>query len=452
MDAAKNAYLTDVSAGGAMGRLLRSYWIPVLYSHELPDRDGAPVRIRLLGESLVAFRDTQGRVGLLDHHCPHRRASLFYGRNEAGGLRCVYHGWKFDVEGQCLDMPNEPAGCPLQGKVRAIAYACQEANGIIWTFMGEQRHGKPLPPLPTMGWASAPVERRTTLKYLRRCNWVQAMEGDFDSSHLGFLHRKLETGSGEPGTANIPGQDALRPIVIADRRPRLEVEDTAVGVMYGAGRETGGADQYWRVTQFQLPFYTSVPAYGGLNRLKIWVPMDNEHTMIWEANWSPDRDLDLEERSGHKGRVGPSGFLPDTDDWFGRGNFAARSENDYFIDRSRQKTHNFTGMEDETPIQDAAMQESMGAIVDRTREHLSASDAAIIRLRRRLMLAAESLDKEAALPPGVDDPGLYNSHGDQMLVENGKCWKQSYAARMAGHYDGVPDCPPATRGVGEGLR
>src|SRR4051794_22734459 len=137
MDAATNAYLTNVHAGSAMGRLLRSYWIPVLYSHELPQPDGPPIRICLLGESLVAFRDTQGRVGLLDHRCPHRLASLFYGRNEAGGLRCVYHGWKFDADGRCIDMPNAPDDCPLQRKVRATAYPCREANGIIWTFMGE---------------------------------------------------------------------------------------------------------------------------------------------------------------------------------------------------------------------------------------------------------------------------------------------------------------------------
>ena len=431
IDAAGNLYLTNIEAGSPMGRLLRSYWIPILYSHELPNRDGPPVRVRLLGESLVAFRDTQGRVGLLDHHCPHRRASLFYGRNEEGGLRCAYHGWKFDVAGQCLDIPSEPSECSLARKVRAIAYSCSEANGIIWAYLGERQEAGNLPPLPALGWASAPVQRKTTLKYLRRCNWVQAMEGDFDTGHLGFLHSQL-------GAEVVPADDALRPLVTSDRRPLLQVEDTAVGVMYGPCREAGSADLYWRVSQFQLPFYTSVPAYGGLNRLKIWVPMDNAHTMVWEANWSPDRDLDAEERRGHKGRVGPSGFLPDTDGWHGRGNFAARAENDYLVDRERQKTHNFTGMEDETPVQDAAMQESMGAIVDRSLEHLCASDAAIIRMRRRLMSAAKELDEGATIPPGVDDPGLYETHGEQMLVGEGGCWKQAFAARMAVNYEPSP--------------
>src|SRR5688572_16237784 len=136
LSAEKNEYLTRVGPGTPMGSLLRSYWVPLLYSHELPDRDGAPMRIRLLGESLVAFRDSSGRVGLLDHHCPHRLASLFYGRNEGGGLRCIYHGWQFDVDGRCIDLPNEPGDCPLLGKVKARAYPCREENGIVWTWMG----------------------------------------------------------------------------------------------------------------------------------------------------------------------------------------------------------------------------------------------------------------------------------------------------------------------------
>ena len=430
IDAATNLELTNVEAGSPMGGLLRAYWLPFLYSHELADRDGPQVRVRLLGENLIAFRDTDGRVGLLDHHCPHRGASLFYGRNEEGGLRCAYHGWKFDVAGKCLDMPNEPGDCAMQRKVRAIAYPCREANGIVWAYLGEKDGAGELPPLPSLGWAKAPVERKTCLKYIRNCNWVQAMEGDFDSSHLGFLHSKLDPEDAPPPASD----DRLRPLVSGNRRPQLQVEETAAGVMYGACRKGGADEAYWRVTQFQMPFYTSVPTYGGLNRLKIWVPIDNAHTMVWEANWSADRDLDAAERLGHKGRVGASGFLPDTDGWYGRGNFAARAENDYLLNRERQKTHNFTGMEDETPVQDAAMQESMGAIVDRSREHLGASDAAIIRMRRRLLSAARSLADGGGAPPGVADPDLYKSHGEQMLVANGDCWKQAFAAMMADRY------------------
>ena len=181
---------------------------------------------------------------------------------------------------------------------------------------------------------------------------------------------------------------------------------------------------------------------AGLNRLKIWVPMDAEHTMIWEANWTPEGDLDADERLGWKGRVGPSGFLAETDGWYGRGNFAARAENDYLIDRERQRTHNFTGMEDETPVQDAAMQESMGAIVDRSAEHLCASDVAIVRMRRRLMLAAEALATKGTPPPGARDPQLYRGHGEQMLLKAGDDWKPAYEALMAERYARL-HAPPA---------
>ena len=426
----QNEFLTRVGSDTPMGALLRSYWLPLLYSHELAECDGPPMRIRLLGESLVAFRDSSGRVGLLDHQCPHRLASLFYGRNEEGGLRCAYHGWQFDIEGRCLDIPNEPGDCPLLNKVRARAYPCVEMAGIIWTYMGD---GTP-PTLPDLGWAKVRPESKTALKYIRHCNWVQAMEGDFDSSHLGFLHRNFSRDPRTDRFAKQENADTLRGIVALDQKPSLDVVDTPVGVMYSACRETPNDGNYWRVTQFQLPFYTSVPAYNGLNRLKIWVPMDDTHTMVWEANWSPDRVLDADMRQGAAGRVGPSGFLPDDDGWYGRGRFAARAENNYLIDRERQRHVNFSGLEDGTPAQDAAMQESMGAVVDRSREHLSASDAAIIRMRRRLMQAARALQSHGTIPPGIADPGLYRAHGDQFLSIGEGDWKDGYMRLMEEQY------------------
>ena len=426
----QNTYLTRIGPGTPMGSMLRAYWQPLLYSHELAERGGPPLRVRLLGESLVAFRDSDGRVGLLDHQCPHRLASLFYGRNEAGGLRCAYHGWQFDIDGRCIDIPNEPGECPLLNKVRVRAYPCREQAGVIWAYMGP---GEP-PPLPDLGWAMAPPERKTTLKYMRHCNWVQAMEGDFDSSHLGFLHRDFTRDPKSDRFAPRANSDALRGIVALDRQPVLEVADTPVGVFYGALRETPQDGNYWRVTQFQLPYYTSVPAYNGLNRLKIWVPMDDTHTTVWEANWSPDKDLDAETRIGMGGRVGPSGFLPDDDGWHGRGRFAARAENDYLIDRQRQHGINYSGMEDGTPVQDAAMQESMGAIVDRSREHLSASDAAIIRMRRSLMMAARELAEQGTTPPGAAEPALYRAHGDQFLVGKTENWQEAYQRQMDAQY------------------
>jgi phenylpropionate dioxygenase-like ring-hydroxylating dioxygenase large terminal subunit len=415
-----------------MGNLLRQYWIPVLQSADLPENDGAPLRVRLLCENLVAFRNTDGQVGLVDHVCPHRCASLFFGRNEENGLRCLYHGWKFDIHGRCVDTPNELPGSKLKEQVRVTAYPCVERNGIIWTYMGPGRDNPP--PLPQLGWAMAEPKRRGALRYQRVCNWLQAMEGDFDSSHLSFLHLAFDPklqGTAENKKAGI---EYYRNIARMDKQPLLEVKDTDVGVMYGARREAEDGKFYWRVTQFLLPFYTSVPAFGGKKRDKVWVPLDDEHTMVWEPFWSDTRDLSEDEQRGWKDRVPPSGFLPDNDDWLGRNRFAANSGNDYLLDRDKQKNFNFSGLENVTPIQDGAMQESMGAICDRTREHLGAADAAIVCLRRKLLNAARELEREHKAPPGVENPALYHKHGDQMLLEEKDSWSEHYTAKMKADY------------------
>jgi len=414
-----------------MGKLMRQYWIPVLQSSDLPEKDGAPLRVRLLGESLVAFRNTEGQIGLVDHVCPHRCASLFYGRNEENGLRCLYHGWKFDVRGRCVDIPNEPPGGKFNEQIRITAYPCVEKNGIVWTYLGPDRD--PPPPLPDLGWAMVEPKRRGALRYQRACNWLQAMEGDFDSSHLSFLHLAFDPkiqGTAENQQAGI---DYYRNIARMDKQPLLDVQDTDVGVMYGARRNSGEGKFYWRVTQFMLPFYTSVPGFGGKNRDKVWVPLDDEHTMVWEPHWSATRELSAEEQKGWKDRVGPSGMLPDTRDWLGRARFAANAGNDYLLDRGRQKKFNFSGLENVTPIQDGAMQESMGAICDRSKEHLGASDAAIVRMRRRLLNAARDMEKNK-LPPGTENPGLYHKHGDQLLLEAGAHWIEHYLAKMKQDY------------------
>ena len=414
-----------------MGNLMRQYWIPVLQSTDLPEKDGAPLRVRLLCENLVAFRNTDGQIGLIDHVCPHRCASLFFGRNEESGLRCLYHGWKFDVKGWCVDIPNEPPGSKFNEQIRVTAYPCVEKNGIVWTYMGPNRDNPP--PLPELGWAMVEPTRRGALRYQRACNWLQAMEGDFDSSHLSFLHLAFDPklqGTAENKQAGI---DYYRNIARMDQQPLLDVQETDVGVMYGARRNSDDGKFYWRVTQFMLPFYTSVPGFGGKNRDKAWVPLDDEHTLVWEPHWSSTRELTEEEQKGWRDRVPPSGFLPDTGGWLGRARFAANAGNDYLLDRERQKKFNFSGMENVTPIQDGAMQESMGAVCDRTREHLGASDAAIVRMRRRLFNAAGELEKNK-IPPGVQNPALYHKHGDQMLLTAADSWVENYEARMRAGY------------------
>jgi phenylpropionate dioxygenase-like ring-hydroxylating dioxygenase large terminal subunit len=428
----ENQSLTRVGPGTLMGNLMRQYWIPALHSADLPAKDGAPLRVRLLCENLVAFRNTGGRIGLIDHVCPHRCASLFFGRNEENGLRCLYHGWKFDVDGRCVEVPNEPPGSKFNEQIRAAAYPCIEKNGIVWTYMGPDRDNPP--PLPEPGWAMVEPGRRGALRYQRACNWLQAMEGDFDSSHLSFLHLAFDPKLQGAAESKKAGIDYYRNIARMDKQPLLEVRDTDVGVMYGARRDSGAGKFYWRVTQFMLPFYTSVPGFGGKNRDKVWVPLDDEHTMVWEPHWSSTRALSEEEQKGWKDRVPPSGFLADTDDWLGRARFAANAGNDYLLDRERQKNLNFSGMENVTPIQDGAMQESMGPICDRRREHLGASDAAIVHMRRRLLNAAKTLHEKSLAPPGVEDPAFYHKHGDQMLLGENDSWTEHYAAKMKQDY------------------
>ena len=431
MTNADNQFLTRIGPGTPMGDLLRQYWVPALQSTDLPAPDGAPLRVRLLGENLVAFRNTEGRVGLLNHVCPHRCASLFFARNEENGLRCLYHGWKFDIEGRCVDIPNEPPGSKLTEQIRVTGYPCVEKKGIVWAYLGPNRDNPP--PLPELGWALVEPMRRGALRYQRACNWLQAMEGDFDSSHLSFLHLALDPKS--QGTAENPqaGIDYYRNLARMDKQPLLEVQDTDVGVVYGARRDAEPGKFYWRVTQFMLPFYTSVPGFGGKNRDKVWVPLDDEHTMVWEPHWSSIRELSAEEQKGWNNRVGPSGFLPDTDDWLGKFRFAANAGNNFLLDRERQKKINFSGLENVAPIQDAAMQESMGAICDRTKEHLGASDVAIVRLRRRLINAAKAL-AENKIPHGVQNPEFYRKHGDQLLLGENDSWVEHYLVKMKQDY------------------
>src|SRR5215211_7518290 len=234
-----NELLTQVGHGTPMGDVLRSYWLPVLFSDEL-EADGAPQRVRLLGEDLVAFRDTSGQPGLVVENCPHRGASLFFGRNEEEGLRCVYHGWKFNTDGTCVDMPNEPPESNFKHKVRVTAYPCVERGGIIWTYMG----GKDTPPpMPNIEPNMLPDGEYNIQIYQRECNWMQALEGDIDTCHTGFLHL------GSPNAEDAPPGTWAR-YALSDRAPRYEVVTTEGGVMYAAYRPAEMDSLYYRIAQF----------------------------------------------------------------------------------------------------------------------------------------------------------------------------------------------------------
>jgi phenylpropionate dioxygenase-like ring-hydroxylating dioxygenase large terminal subunit len=409
-----NVLLTRVGPGTAMGALMRRYWLPLCESAELGPPDGAPRRMRRLGEDLVAFRDSGGRPALLAEACPHRRASLFLGRNEENGLRCVYHGWKFDADGGCVDMPTEPASSKLRERVRAVAYPCRERNGIVWTRLSAA--GEPARELPSLGWAEASPERRSVLTYQRACNWLQALEGDVDTAHLAWLHARFGP-EGEREVAFHEG-DRLRDGVVRDPQPALEVAESEAGVTIAARRDHDASHHYWRVSHFLMPIYTSVPSIGEEHRAKAWVPLDDAHTEVWEFTWGP-----LPRVSAAAKRIPASGLLAESAEPLSRGRFAANRSNDYLLDRERQRRENFSGIEESPPLQDAAVQESMGAIVDRSLEHLGATDVGIVRVRRRLLDAAIRLRDRGDPPPGSADPDAYRLHGSQFVIPRDADWR-----------------------------
>src|SRR5690349_3642880 len=338
LSTADNELICRTGPGTPMGELMRQYWVPAMLSSELPQPDSDPVRVLLLGERLIAFRDTNNTVGLLQHNCPHRGASLFFGRNEEAGLRCVYHGWKFATDGTCLDMPNEPAESDFKHKVKAVSYPCLERNGIVWTYMGPRQTP---PPLPELGWALVSAEARQSLRYARACNWLQALEGDIDSSHVNYLHRTFnqQPGGGIPRSFAQTADDVRNfDLLRSHGTPKLQVLETDVGVTYGAMRPAPDNNEFWRITQFLMPFYTSIPGTSSMGSAKIWVPLDDEHTMIWEPSWSlTGTPLAEADRNGRAGRVPKAGFLSETTQPLSRWVFGDNANNDYGIDRQRQK-------------------------------------------------------------------------------------------------------------------
>jgi phthalate 4,5-dioxygenase len=401
-----NELLCRVGPGTLMGDLMRQYWVPAALSNELPACDGAPRRIRLLAEDLIAFRTSSGAVGLVRNSCPHRGASLFYGRNEDEGLRCVYHGWKFDVAGRCVDMPNEPAESNFRGKVRAVAYPCVERAGLVWAYLGPRETPPPLPDLePTL------LPDSSVQIYQRECNWVQALEGDIDTCHTVFLHLgHVRADEVRPGT--------WARYALGDRAPRYRVADEDFGVMYGAYRPAEGDTDYWRIANFLFPFYAMVPTgvLGLEVRVRAWVPMDDEHTLAISIARSPQGT-----RTAGRQVVRPPETLPHTTDWYGRFRCVANQRNDYLIDRAAQRTTSYTGI-DSIFIQDQAVTETMGPIYDRTNEHLGTSDQMIIRTRTRLIDAARALRDTGKVPPGVDDPGVYAVRSGGVLLPRGADW------------------------------
>ena len=376
----ENELATRVSPGTPMGNVLRRYWIPACLSRELPEPDCPPVRVPLMGEKLVAFRDTQGRVGLVDEFCPHRRASLWFGRNEESGLRCVYHGWKFDVEGNCLEQMNEPE--PFCHKVRLTAYPAVEMGGLIWAYMGP-RDKMPAP--PAFEWTQVPETHRHVSKVWEECNWLQALEGGIDTSHAPIMHRLLTDKSTRGGLK--PSNPFVR-----GKAPNLRVDITDYGYLYAGVRPLGDSEIHVRTYHFIMPFHQIRPARSesGLptDAGHIWVPIDDHSCMVY--NWiysTTDADLTAEDRLERGLGNGPLHVDPKTFRSF------QNRTNNYGLDRAVQKTESYTGI-DGINQQDRALQESMGPIVDRSREHLGPADKAIIQARKLLREAVRAVEDD----------------------------------------------------------
>ncbi len=384
----ENEFITRIGPGTPMGDFFRRFWLPALLPEEVPEPDCPPVRLRLLGEDLVAFRDTNNQVGILGAYCSHRRAPLFFGRNEEGGIRCVYHGWKFDVLGNCVDMPSEPPESNFKRKIRHPAYPAREWGGVIWVYMGLRDK---MPELPQLEWARVPPEHRRLLKTLQQCNWLQAFEGDIDTAHISFLHR---------GQADGQNLRVTRPEGRGDGAPRLGVKETDYGFCYFGRRTLPSGQYYWRVTQWLLPTYSLIPAYEWPRSGKVWVPVDDHHTFMFSYMYDPYQPLSPEARAYGTKSTRQRFKLPDgtiIDTWVPECN----KDNDYLIDRKMQRTLNYTGIRG-IQDQDRAMTEGMGYVVDRSQEHLGTSDIAIIAARRRLLRCARDLQR------GIEPVAPYN--------------------------------------------
>ena len=384
-----NELLTQTGAEAPMGQMFRQYWIPALLASELPENDSPPVRAKLLGERLIAFRDSKGRYGLMDEFCAHRGVSLWFGRNEEGGLRCPYHGWKYDHTGQCVEVPSEAVDSGFCEKIKLRAYPLVKVGDVLWTHMGDPASR---PPLPAWEFCNVPDAQTFSSKRWQESNWLQAMEGGIDSSHVSFLHSgSLKT---DPLFKGAKGNKYNE----GDKKPVFEVVDAAGGLFIGARRNAEEGHYYWRITPWVMPSFTMVPPRGDHPvHGHFWVPIDDENCWAWSFDYHPTRALSAEERQSMIDGYGVHNqYVP--------GTFRPRQnkDNDYLMDRDAQRRNDTYSGVWGIAMQDASLQESMGPIVDRTKENLVSTDNGIIMARHRLKRAVTAFMKTGATPPGVD--------------------------------------------------
>jgi len=377
---AQNDLMTQTGPGTPAGKLLRSYWQPIAASEEMPI-GGAPMPIRIMSEDLVLFRDDKDRLGLIGLHCAHRGTDLSYGRVEDGGLRCLYHGWLFDINGKCLDQPAQPADKKFCDKIRHPAYPVQEKGGCIWTYMGE---GKP-PLIPDFEFLTAPEPNRVTFRVIQMCNWLQGLESSTDPAHTTYLHRR------PAGTASVrSGNDvaALR----GDDPPEISTQNTAYGTRIFALHNAPNGRKYLRVNNYVYPSgatpSTSTGESGYQGRW--YVPIDDHSHVRFEFFYRHSQPLNKEAlRKNRAENVGPDL------------RHIRRPENRYLQDREELKAgKSYGGMGLHFPSQDAFAIETQGTVQDRTREHLGSTDIVITAVRRTLLKAIEQVQE------GKEAPGL----------------------------------------------
>jgi len=430
-----NELLCRVEGDAPMGRLMRAHWIPACLSEEVAERDGVPVRVRLLGEELVAFRDTSGRLGVLDEHCPHRRASLALGRNEDCGLRCLYHGWKIDVDGNVVDRPSEPATAGVDRRGKHRTYPCRESGGFVWVWMGDPAAPAVFDPL---AWAPAPDVRTSIVKMHVNCNWAQVLEGAIDSAHSSNLHSTdMVPVSLDDGTAQ---QEWRRPSI--DKAPRLHVERTSWGFRYAAIRhplENAATHDYLRITLFVAPFTVLIPPNPRYNLSILNIPQDDTHTMFYFIAWSEGPGITQDDWRRFCGaEVGI-----DLDRQY---RSIRTKDNDYLQDRQAMMRGNHTGIVG-IPNQDMAMWETMGPIADRSKERLGVSDVAIVHFRRIMVEAVRAVrDGGVAIgtgPGAVPHVALSSFAG---IVPKTTNWK------TLGRGNPQPVTPPPARVLGTEAR
>ena len=428
-----NELITNTNKGTPMGELFRRYWLPVALSQELAGPDCPPVRVRILGEDLIAFRDSNGKPGLVDAYCPHRGAPMFFGRNEEEGLRCVYHGWKFAVTGECVDLPNSPEGDTYKSKVEIIAYPCEDKGDLIWAYMGPREKK---PPFPEFEWTKLPRANRYVTKFVEQCNYLQAMEGDYDPSHARFLHSTLTPVAAERGSIldagsqqNIfhAGVDSEEPFPRAVGNRRIKSMDSGLPNQRGAGlaaklidkdhamisaqvmeRPDGKVEASVNATWWMPIFCTAGIAFPGHFSSNMRIPIDNESLMFYRLRWSFEEITDDQLAEYKNGGYSHPELIPGT--WMPKANL----QNDYQIDRVAQKNLTYSGIKT-FPLQDIALIEAQwGPIAKREYEHLVRADYMIIHVRQRLLKAAK--DMQAGIDPeGPQHPELYRFHRESAI-------------------------------------